>query len=182
MPPPPLFDYKQFDFENPLYDIEEIRKINPQRHEMEQLTAIVHVDTEQHAIVGYKDVTENEFWIRGHMPGYPLMPGVVLCECAAQLAGFYSRKFDLLEGDFLGFGGVEGVRFRWPVYPNSRLILIARLTELRGRRAEFEFQGYVNDTMVFCGRMMGVPINRLLVAPKDKNAETSKRDGAAKVQ
>ena len=172
MPPPPLFDIKQFDFDNPLYDLDEIRKVNPQRYEMEQLTAIVHVDTENHAIVGYKDVTDHEFWVRGHMPGYPLMPGVVLCECAAQLAGFYSRKYNLLEGDFLGFGGVEEVRFRWPVYPNSRLILLARLTELRGRRAEFQFQGYVKETMVFCGKMMGVPINRILIPAPAKTSET----------
>ncbi len=168
MPPPPFFDLKQLDCDKPLYTLEQIREINPQRYEMEQLTAIVHIDTEIHAIVGYKDITDKDFWVRGHMPGYPLMPGVVLCECAAQLAGFYSRKYNLLEGDFLGFGGMDEVRFRSPVYPNSRLILMARLKELRSRRAEFEFQAYVEGKLVFCGSMMGVPINRILVpaAPK----------------
>ena len=157
----PLIDYKQFDFEHPLFDLEEVRKVNPQRHEMEQLSAVVHVNTETQLIVGYKDVTDHEFWARGHMPDFPLMPGVVLCECAAQLAGFLARKYKLLGGDYLGFGGMDDVRFRAPVYPNSRLILIAKLTKLRPNRlAEYVFQGFVNDKMVFSGGMMGVPIHR----------------------
>ncbi len=161
MPPQPLYDYHQFDFDNPMFGIEEVRKVNPQRHEMEQLSAVVYVDEENHGLVGYKDVTNNEFWARGHMPDFPLMPGVVLCECAAQLACFYARKYELLGGDYLGFGGMDDVRFRYPVFPNCRLILAVRLTSLkRARRAEFAFQGFVDDRMVFCGSMLGVPIHR----------------------
>jgi len=157
----PLCDLSQFDFEHPLFDIEEIRRVNPQRFEMEQLTAIVHVDLTQHLIIGFKDITDHEFWCRGHMPEFPLMPGVVLCECAAQLAGFLARKYKLLGGDFLGFGGMNDIRFRAPVFPNCRLVLIAKLTKLRrGRMAEYVFQGLVNDTIVFDGGMIGVPIHR----------------------
>jgi 3-hydroxyacyl-[acyl-carrier-protein] dehydratase len=157
----PLCDLSQFDFEHPLFDIEEIRRVNPQRFEMEQLTAIVHVDLTQHLIVGFKDITDHEFWCRGHMPEFPLMPGVVLCECAAQLAGFLARKYKLLGGDFLGFGGMNDIRFRAPVFPNCRLVLIAKLTKLRrSRMAEYVFQGLVNDTIVFDGGMIGVPIHR----------------------
>ncbi|MEX0718315.1 MAG: beta-hydroxyacyl-ACP dehydratase [Planctomycetaceae bacterium] len=159
MPPQPFFDLARYDLDRPLFDIDEIRKVNPQRFEMEQLTAIVSVDRDQHAIVGYKDVTRDEFWIRGHMPEFALMPGVIQCEAAAQLAGFYARKYGLLGGDFLGFGGMDEVRFRAPVLPGSRLIIMAHLTKLRPhRRAEFAFQGYVGETLVFNGTMIGVPI------------------------
>lgn len=161
MPAAPYYDISTIDFNKPVFTQEQIREVNPQRFEMEQLTAIVHVDRDHHGAVGYKDVTDKEFWIAGHMPGYPLMPGVIQCECAAQLAGFYARKFDLIGGDYLGFGGMNDVRFRRPVFPNSRLVLMAKLTRLKeNRRAEFTFQGYVDGKLCFDGEMIGVPIPR----------------------
>ena len=169
MPPQLIYEFDRVDFDRPVFTIEEIREINPQRFEMEQLTAIVYVDREGNGLIGYKDITENEFWVRGHMPGFPLMPGVVLCECAAQLAGFYARKFELLEGDFLGFGGMDEVRFRSPVFVGDRLLIMARLSKLRpGRRAEFDFQGFVKEKMVFCGKMIGVPIDKNRSAASDE--------------
>lgn len=172
MPSQPLYDISQFDLDKPLFDLDEIRRVNPQRFEMEQLTAIVHVDRENHGIVGYKDVTDREFWVRGHMPDFPLMPGIVLCECAAQLAGFYARKYDVMGGgDYLGFGGMNAVRFRRPVFPNCRLVLAAQVARVRPRRrAEFAFQGFVEGQMVFEGEMVGVPIHR------DQPAEAVRED------
>lgn len=161
MPPPSLFPLDSLDFDNPEFDLGEVRKVNPQRHEMEQLTAVLQVDCDTHTLVGYKDISEDEFWITGHMPGFPLMPGVVMCECAAQLAGFYARKYKILGGDYVGFGGMNDVKFRYPVFPGDRLVLMATVTKIRpNRRAEFDFQGYVADRMVFCGSMFGVPISR----------------------
>jgi 3-hydroxyacyl-[acyl-carrier-protein] dehydratase len=161
MPPPHICDISPFDYHRPMYDLQAIRRVNPQRNEMEQLTGIVHVDRDNHIIVGFKEVTDQEFWVPGHMPGFPLMPGVILCECAAQLAGFYARKYDLLGGDYLGFGGMEEVRFRQPVYPPCRLVIAARAGDIRrNRRARFEFQGFVEGQMVFSGTMIGVPISR----------------------
>ena len=161
MPPPSLFPLESLDFDNPQFDLDEIRKVNPQRHEMEQLTAVLTVDRESQSLAGYKDLSDNEFWITGHMPGFPLMPGVVMCECAAQLAGFYARKYNVLGGDYVGFGGMNDVKFRYPVFPGDRLVLMAMVTKVRPhRRAEFDFQGFVSDRMVFCGSMFGVPIDR----------------------
>lgn len=156
----PLYPLDLFDVNRPLFTLEQIREVNPQRYEMEQLTAILWVDTEGHGIIGYKDVTPQEFWIRGHMPDFALMPGVLLCEAAAQLAGFYARKYNLLGGgDFLGFGGMNEVRFRSPVFPGQRLVMMAKVHRVRpGRRAEFNFQGFVGEKMVISGQMIGVPI------------------------
>lgn len=163
MPPPLLYDISQMDFENPLFDIHAIREVNPQRGAMEHLTAIVHVDRELHGIVGYKDVTDQEFWVAGHMPGAPLMPGVIMCEAIAQLAGFYARKYDLIGGAYIGFGGMNEVRFRAPVYPNCRLVLMVRSLKVkRNIRAEFEFLGLVDDKVVVSGQMIGVPIDKAM--------------------
>jgi 3-hydroxyacyl-[acyl-carrier-protein] dehydratase len=160
MPAPPIYSFDHVNYDRPLFTIDDIREVNPQRFEMEQLTAVLWVDTVEHGIIGYKDVTPNEFWIRGHMPDFALMPGVMLCEVAAQLAGFYARKYNLLGGgNFLGFGGMNEVRFRGPVFPGQRLLVMAKVTRVRpGRRAEFMFQGYVDQKLVFSGEMIGVPI------------------------
>src|ERR1700692_3056965 len=99
------------DFDRGVVEQNEIRRVNPQRFEMEHLNAIVHMDREKHIIVGYKDVRPDEFWVRGHMPGYPVLPGVLMCEAAAQLCSYYVVAIGMLEGDFIGFGGLEHVRF-----------------------------------------------------------------------
>src|SRR5262245_40711957 len=124
MPPVPHMDPSTVDFNNKVGDLEAIRRVNPQRFEMEQLSGVVFVDPEQHLIVGYKEVRGDEFWVRGHLPDYPLLPGVLMCEAAAQLCSFYMANYGFMRGDFIGFGGLENVRFRSPVKIGDRLVLI----------------------------------------------------------
>src|SRR5262249_24636125 len=126
MPPELHLDPAGLDTSRVLVDQEGLRKVNPQRFEMEQLTAVVLLDQGQKLIVGYKDVGPDEFWVRGHMPSYPLMPGVLMCEAAAQLCSYYVITTGLLQGDFVGFGGLDNVRFRGTVKPGDRLVLVAK--------------------------------------------------------
>ncbi|HWY85117.1 MAG TPA: beta-hydroxyacyl-ACP dehydratase, partial [Gemmataceae bacterium] len=102
MPPENNFDVTQLDLNRVLADREAIRRVNPQRFEFEQLDAIVHIDPSQHLVIGYKDVRSDEFWVRGHMPDYALLPGVLMCEAAAQLCGYYIRTQNLMGGEFMG--------------------------------------------------------------------------------
>jgi 3-hydroxyacyl-[acyl-carrier-protein] dehydratase len=154
-----IVDLSSIDLNHVISDIEVIRKYNPQRYEMEQLTAIVYEDTTHHICVGYKDVTHDEFWVRGHMPGMPLMPGVIMLEAAAQMCSYYAQKHDLLGAEILGFGGVEEVRFRDPVVPGDRLFLVSQLVKARrSRMLVSRFQGLVRDAIVVEGLMKGVPI------------------------
>jgi len=147
------------DFDAPIADIEEIRRYNPQRFEMEQLTAILYEDRDTHTCAAYKELTHNEFWVRGHMPGMPLMPGVIMLEAAAQLASYYAQKNDLLGAAMVGFGGLDEVRFRDPVIPGDRLVLMVRLDKARrGRMLVASFQGVVDSTLVVEGVLRGIPI------------------------
>lgn len=160
MPPELLIDPCQLDLNRVLAGRKEIERVNPQRFEMEQLTAIVYMDTSQHLIVGYKDVTADEFWVRGHMPDYPIMPGVLMCEAAAQLCSYYSMANGMLLGDFLGFGGMENVRFRGPVRPGDRFVLTSKAVKIRRRQCVYNVQGFVASTMVFHADIIGVSLVR----------------------
>jgi 3-hydroxyacyl-[acyl-carrier-protein] dehydratase len=154
-----IVDLSLVDVDNPTATIEQIRRYNPQRHEMEQLTAIVYEDLDQYICVGYKDVTADEFWVRGHMPGMPLMPGVIMIEAIAQMCSFFVQKHDLLKSKMVGFGGLEEVRFRDPVVPGDRLFLLCQLTRVRPRRMIVcRFQGVVRDSIVVEGVLKGIPL------------------------
>ena len=70
MPPSLLLDLSKIDLNaEPAFDKEAICKVNPQRFEMQHLDGILWHDKSQAAILGYKDVTPDEFWGRGHIPG-----------------------------------------------------------------------------------------------------------------
>ena len=154
-----ILDPATLDYQNVIADAAEIRKYNPQRFEMEQLTAIVYENLERHVCVGYKDVSPDEFWVRGHMPNMPLMPGVMMLEAAAQMCSYFSQKYDLLGADMVGFGGLEGVRFRDPVIPGDRLVLMCEMTKLRrGRIVVTKFQGFVRNSLAVEGILKGIPI------------------------
>ncbi|HEV3162418.1 MAG TPA: 3-hydroxyacyl-ACP dehydratase FabZ family protein [Isosphaeraceae bacterium] len=168
MPPVALVDPATIDTSCILVDQEGIRRANPQRFEMEQLTGIVTLDTKQHLIIGFKDVQHDEFWVRGHMPDYPLMPGVLICEAAAQLASYYCHAIKIVEGGFVGLGGMEAVRFRGQVRPGDRLVMVAKAARVNRRQTVFETQGFVETNMVYHGRVIGVVISARGEKPVDE--------------
>jgi 3-hydroxyacyl-[acyl-carrier-protein] dehydratase len=154
-----IIDFSAFDVERVVADIDEIRRYNPQRYEMEQLTAIVYDDPAAGICVGYKDVTPHEFWIRGHMPGLPLMPGVVMCEAAAQLSGYHTQRHNLMNAQMIGFGGMDEVRFRGTVVPGDRMVIAVQKLQVRvGAMIRCRFQCFVCEQLVCEGQIRGIPI------------------------
>ena len=157
MPPPLLFDLSGIDLNRLVADKDEIRKINPQRYEFEQLDGIVHYDSQQRIILGLREVKADEWWIRGHLPGRPLFPGVLMIEAAAQLACFLTRKL-LSDPRFIGFGGVDKVKFREVVVPPARLYILAKGIDVRPRRTVCDVQELVDGRLVFEGQVTGMPV------------------------
>ena len=160
-----ILDPSQYDLNHIVADQEAIRRYNRQRYEMEQLTAIVYDDPQSHICVGYKDLGPNEFWIRGHMPGMPIMPGVIMCEAAAQLASYATQKYELMAGKVVGFGGLKDVRFRGVVRPGERFVVMVKLLKIRSTILTSEFQCLVRDNVVCEGELMGIPLPEELFKP-----------------
>jgi 3-hydroxyacyl-[acyl-carrier-protein] dehydratase len=154
-----ILDFSEYDVNHVIADQEEIRRYNLQRFEMEQLTAVVYADADRGICAGYKDLTDQEFWVRGHMPIMPIMPGVVMCEAAAQLSSYFAQKFDLLGCNVVGLGGLEEVRFRGTVVPGDRLVVVVeRLKVRRGAMILCRFQGFVREALVVEGKIMGISL------------------------
>lgn len=148
MPPAFLFDLSRIDLNQILFDKGTICKHNPQRYEMQQLDAVLWYDKEKFLVLGYKDITEAEFWNRGHIPGRPLMPGVIMIEAAAQLSSFFVKQIYELTG-FIGFASIEMAKFRATVEPGQRLYLLGHITKFKRRKYTCSVQGVVDNTLVF---------------------------------
>ena len=156
MPPALLFDLSTCNLEGaPIFEKQAIEELNPQRYEMQQLDGILWINKTEKLILGYKDVTDNEFWIRGHIPERPLMPGVIMVECAAQLLSFFVKTLQE-ENCFIGFGGIESTKFRTTVEPGQRLLLLGHIFEMKSRRFRCRVQGVVNDSLAFESVVAGV--------------------------
>jgi len=144
-----LFDLSQIDLtKKPIFDKEAICGVNPQRFEMQHLDGVLWYDKEKFLILGYKDVTKDEFWVRGHIPSRPLMPAVIMVEAAAQLSSFFVKQIYEL-GGFIGFASIDSAKFRAIVEPGQRLYLLGHITKFKRRKYTCSVQGVVDDTMVF---------------------------------
>jgi len=157
MPPALILDISKIDLNALAFDKEAILKANPQRYEMQQLDGIIMLDKEQHLIVGFKDVTSDEFWVRGHIPGRPLMPGVIMVEAAAQLTSFYYKEVMGYTG-FVGFAGITDTSFRATVEPGTRLYLVAKGLKMRSRLFVCQVQGIANNNLAFDTVISGAPV------------------------
>lgn len=155
------FNLNTVDFSKPIAEVEAIRTILPHRFEMEMLTAVVHVNAATHTIVGFKDTTPNDFWVRGHFPRVAVMPGVLMCEAAAQLCCYYTLTQGVVDADSLqGLGGLDEVRFYGTVRPGERLVLVGRGEKVNRRMNKFRVRGTVNGEKAFEALVVGVPLGK----------------------
>lgn len=155
----PLLDLAAIDTEQTAVTKEEILELNAQRDEFEQVDKLISLDLEEGIAVGIKSQRQDEFWTRGHIPGRPIMPGVLMIEMAAQISSVvYHMKFETGGKKFFGFAGVNGVKFRGSVDPGDDLLMIVKAKALRSRMAVFDTQGFVNGKLVFEGEVTGIVI------------------------
>lgn len=155
MPQEPIIDVSTIDTGSIAYSREEVYQVNPHRYEFQQLDGIYFMDTDREVIAGYRDVRDDEFWVRGHIPGRPIFPGVLMMETAAQMVGFYVMSA-MPEKGFLGFAGVDEVKFRSQVVPGQRIVMLGKMIEMKARRCKGMTQAFVDGKQVYEGIIIGM--------------------------
>ncbi len=152
-----FIDLASIDLDRRVADVEAIEADNPQRGHMRHLDGIVYLNDAKSLVVGFKEVRDDEFWVEGHIPGRPLLPGVLMIEAAAQLAAWIMKQ--RIEGlGFVGFLGCDGVKFRNQVVPGQRLYLIGQEVKFSKRRCVCRVQGVVDGALVFEATITGYPL------------------------
>jgi 3-hydroxyacyl-[acyl-carrier-protein] dehydratase len=154
-----IIEPDRWDAERIIADLAEIRRYNPQRLEMELLTAVVYEDTDRHICAGYKDLAMDEFWARSYLPQSPIMPGTAMCEAAAQLATYYVLKHRLYTSPGC-LAGLTSVRCRGVARPGQRLFVMARLPRIHGNLLTCQFQCAVRKRLVCDGVLTGAVFER----------------------
>ena len=128
-------------------DILELMKLLPHRYPFLMLDRIVDVDGDNSA-TGIKNVTYNEPQFQGHFPGQPVMPGVLIVEAMAQVAGAISlRAAGSDKPSLVYFLTIDDAKFRKPVVPGDRLEIKVRKIKKRGNIVRFACEAFVDGTM-----------------------------------
>lgn len=136
------------DYQLPI-QVDVIRDFLPQRYPFLLVDRVTDVVAHQ-SIRGLKNVSINEEFFQGHFPGLPIMPGVLIVEAMAQIAGmlgFISVGKRPRDGYMFLFAGADKVRFKKQVIPGDTLILSAQLVMQRKGIFKFACQAHVEGKL-----------------------------------
>jgi beta-hydroxyacyl-ACP dehydratase FabZ len=131
----------------PVLDIQAIRGILPHRYPMLLVDSILELDEE--SIVGIKNVTVNEPFFMGHFPEFPVMPGVLVVEAMAQVAGVLVLKsIPDRRNKLVLLASIEEAKFRRPVRPGDQLRIEMKVTRRKATVAKMHGQATVDGLVV----------------------------------
>lgn len=134
--------------QKPVYGITEIMKFLPHRYPFLLVDRILELEPDRR-IVGLKNVTINEPFFQGHFPGAPVMPGVLIIESMAQVAGvMIYRDLPDREKKLIYFTGIENARFRRPVVPGDQLRIEIELLNRRNNFGKMQGRATVDGKLV----------------------------------
>ncbi|MFI3207423.1 MAG: 3-hydroxyacyl-ACP dehydratase FabZ [Clostridia bacterium] len=121
---------------------EEIMQIIPHRDNMLLVDEVELIEEKAH---GKYHVTGEEFFLKGHFPGNPVVPGVILCEMLAQSSCVLLSG--VAEGATPFFTGLDGVKFRGQVKPGDTFETVCEITRSRGNFYFAKGKGYVDGKL-----------------------------------
>jgi UDP-3-O-[3-hydroxymyristoyl] N-acetylglucosamine deacetylase/3-hydroxyacyl-[acyl-carrier-protein] dehydratase len=141
-------------FQNPLYTINDIQRILPHRQPFLFIDKIMEM-SETH-VVGLKNVTMNEEFFKGHFPGNPIMPGVLIIEAMAQCGGILAlNTVPDPENYITYFMKIDNVKFKQKVVPGDTLVFkLELISPIRRGICHMRGGAYVNNKIVTEAEMM----------------------------
>ena len=125
----------------------QIRSLLPHREPMLLIDELVDIKKLQSA-TGIVNVKKNSFFVQGHFPDQPVMPGVLIVEAFGQTAAAltaYGLDRSIYENKLVFLMGVEKARFRNPVIPDCKLILQIEAIRSHGRVWKYKGEAFVNE-------------------------------------
>ena len=148
-------DFFKYDLsKEPLYNINDIMRILPHRQPMLLVDKIMEASPEH--VIGVKNVTLNEEFFKGHFPGKPVMPGVLLIEAMAQCGGVLVLTTVPDPENYLTyFMKIDNVKFKQMVVPGDTVVFsLNLLTPIRRGICHMKGVAYVNNKPVMEAEMM----------------------------
>jgi UDP-N-acetylglucosamine acyltransferase len=155
------------DTERIILDTEDIKKVIPHREPFLLIDKVEILEKEKSA-VGYKFVSGNEDFFKGHFPGNPIMPGVLVIESMAQTACVLYLFRPDLQGKFAYFMSIEKTKFRKPVRPGNLLELRVEVVKAKERVGKVRGAAYVDNNIVAESEFMFVLVEGEEVSSKQK--------------
>ncbi len=144
---------------SPLMDIQQIMDYLPHRYPFLLIDKIIELNPGK-GIVGIKNVTYNEPFFGGHFPNFPVMPGVLIIEAMAQVAGIFGLEASGLKAGNadsdtkIFFMSIDKARFRKPVRPGDTLVMTMSLLNHRRNIWKFSGRAEVDGILVCEAEMM----------------------------
>lgn len=143
-----------------VFDVEAIQRILPHRHPFLFVDRILELVPGER-VTALKNVTINEDFFRGHFPGQPIMPGVLVVEAMGQAGGVLLLNTAAKpEEKLVYFTGLDKVKFRRPVRPGDQLILQVEMNYYRRNVCRMTGRALVNGELAAEAEMQAVVVDR----------------------